>query len=143
MIALAAEHQGRSPGQPSPGIVIFEDSLQLCFINQRARELINQSATLSQFDGSPSDLPLQIIDLCARIRDQLNAGSEVQDRHRFTMQRAVRTAGASLRLRAFGVPISDSLRRFRIVTVIENTGPDSPDAGHVIGHQDRQLAGVT
>ena len=95
-----------------PGIVIFSRSMQVRWTNQQARELIARTA---------ETLPLEVVDLAAKILDELETRMMDPARARIEANRTVRTSVGWLKLRGFGSPGLDEFRNFHVVVLITDT----------------------
>jgi hypothetical protein len=118
-MATTDSHPPQSSTGTGPGIVIFDGALHLRYANQRARDLSARTGWLPGSALTQQVLPLEIIDLGARIREQLSSGRAIQDWGQFEMNKTIAIGGGSIRLQAFGVPSLDSFTQFNIMVVIE------------------------
>ena len=118
-MATTNSHPPQSSTGPGPGIVIFDSALHLRYANQRAKDLIAQTGWLPGSAVTQSALPLEIIELGERIREQLSSGRAIQDWGQFEVNTTLAVGDGSIRLHGFGVPALDRFTPFTIMVVIE------------------------
>jgi hypothetical protein len=100
----------------APGMVIFSRSMQVRWMNQRARDLMARTGTDAWL--SAGNLPLQVVDLAARMFEELDARVPAQGWTHVKINKSVRTPEGGFDLRGFGFPGLDQFANFHFVILI-------------------------
>jgi len=101
--------------RPVQGIVIFSRSMQVKWANQQARDLIAQTA---------ESLPLEVVDLAAKMLDELETRIADPGWAHIEANRSVHTPVCRLELLGYGFPGLDEFTNFPLMVLITDTKPD-------------------
>ncbi len=87
---------------PGPGLIVFGDSLQLRFANQRARDLLGAADRLVGDKTSGDQLTLEILQMSESVLKRLHESLAGQDWSYADLHKQIRLQDSMLDVRAFG-----------------------------------------
>lgn len=107
--------QGAGPG---PGVLLFTSLLQLQYLNQEARRLL-QLATPAQGVAATGVLPPEINALLKEIKERLEHSRVAKDWEEVDLAQTLELGSTSIMLRGFGLPDPSDSRLSRILLIME------------------------
>lgn len=114
------EPEGYRPGNTTDvGIVMLGESLQLHYVNDRARHYMDRAGSMDAALPHKHDLRLEIIELGTQIRERSTVGSWLHPDGGET-RKTVRTKQGAFHLRAVRVPGRSERAEQQIMILIED-----------------------
>jgi hypothetical protein len=86
--------------QPGPGLIVFGDSLQLRFVNQRARDLLGGTPSVGR--GLCDRATLELLQMSEALLKQLHESLVGEEWSYADLHREIRVQDSALDVRAFG-----------------------------------------
>ena len=124
---MELQHSAASGCPPGPGLIVFGDSLQLRFVNQRARDLLGGPPTVD--NGAACDrATLEIVQMSEALLKQLHELLVGQEWSYADLHREIRLQDSTLDVRAFGFAGLTRRDDVHIVMLLNAIGATEPYA---------------